>query len=130
VNKFRLTYDAAEVDDPILADTILSTKTPISILSADVDAERGSIIISVPGGKSAEKKVIGALKKKGVTVEKLEKKLEKDDCKCIDCGACTGVCPVDALSLVDWELVINQDKCIYCDACTSACPTRALNIKE
>lgn len=130
MNRYKITYPANSVDKPILSSIILETREPINILSADVNYERGTIVISVDGGRAHEEKVINALKKMGVSVEKLRKTLEEDKDKCIDCGECTGICPVDALSMVKNELAIDQEKCIYCRACIPVCPMRALSIKE
>ena len=45
--------------------------------------------------------------------------------KCIYCGGCVGVCPVDAMSLDGTRIVIN-DKCIDCNLCVKFCPVGAL----
>ncbi len=49
---------------------------------------------------------------------------------CIGCGACTGVCPVSALSLDD-EGKCNCDEsvCISCLSCVGACPVSAISEK-
>jgi len=46
--------------------------------------------------------------------------------RCIKCGKCTTVCPVDAITLN--QLVIDQTKCIACGKCVGVCPTGALRI--
>ena len=47
---------------------------------------------------------------------------------CIGCGACVGVCPVEALSLVDSKAVCDGDKCVDCGACVSECPVEAISL--
>ena len=44
---------------------------------------------------------------------------------CIACGACTGECPVDAISLGD-VAVVDEAACIDCGACEGACPVSAI----
>jgi len=44
---------------------------------------------------------------------------------CTDCGGCVGVCPVDAVELLDGDVDITE-ACIECDLCVKACPTGAL----
>lgn len=47
--------------------------------------------------------------------------------KCIDCGVCTGLCEVKALTLTsDWSLKFDEEKCTNCKICVSGCPVRAL----
>lgn len=41
---------------------------------------------------------------------------------CIGCGACAGVCPVEAISEGDGKYVIDPDTCIECGACAGECP--------
>ncbi|MCF0114103.1 MAG: 4Fe-4S binding protein [Erysipelotrichaceae bacterium] len=47
---------------------------------------------------------------------------------CIGCGACTGVCPVEAITLEDdGKAGCNGDVCIDCGACVGTCPISAIN---
>ncbi|MCR5228962.1 MAG: 4Fe-4S binding protein [Solobacterium sp.] len=49
---------------------------------------------------------------------------------CIGCGACTGVCPVEALSLDDdGKSECNTDLCISCGACAGTCPVEAITVE-
>lgn len=53
-------------------------------------------------------------------------KVEKDTC--IGCGACTGVCPVGALSLGDdGKATCDEGTCIDCGACVGTCPVTAIS---
>lgn len=46
---------------------------------------------------------------------------------CIGCGACVGVCPVEALSLSDnGQAVCDEGTCIDCGACVGTCPTESI----
>ncbi len=55
-------------------------------------------------------------------------KLDKD--KCLRCGGCVGICPVDALELTETGIVCNEEKCIKCRNCESFCPIGAIKIKK
>ncbi len=49
---------------------------------------------------------------------------------CIGCGACTGVCPVEALSLDDeGKSECDADLCISCGACAGTCPVGAITVE-
>ena len=46
---------------------------------------------------------------------------------CVMCGACTGGCPVGAISEGDAQYQIDADACIDCGACAGTCPTGAIS---
>ena len=53
-------------------------------------------------------------------------KIDKDNC--IGCGACVGVCPVEALSLDDeGKSECNAETCITCLSCVGTCPVSAIS---
>ncbi len=45
--------------------------------------------------------------------------------ECINCGACQGECPTNAISEGDGKYVVNGDECISCGACAGVCPVGA-----
>jgi len=46
--------------------------------------------------------------------------------ECVSCGACTGECPVDAITAGDSQYEINAETCVDCGACVSSCPVDAI----
>ena len=46
--------------------------------------------------------------------------------KCVKCGSCADVCPVDAFHVGDTQFVTDPDTCISCGVCISECPQEAI----
>jgi MinD superfamily P-loop ATPase len=114
------------VEEPITSEIILALKVPINIITAHVDSKGGEILVEVPD--ESLKKVVKAFRKRGATVS-IPKLIEIDSEKCISCGACITLCPVEAITKdEDATVVFNQEKCLgsTCSACVDACPARAI----
>ena len=107
---------------------ILKTKAPINILRAEVDESAGEVLIEIPD-ESAES-TLSAFKQMGVAVQ-VGGFIEISRQRCIDCGHCITICPVEAIS-ADRDLTVNIDpeKCINCGACVDCCPTRAISMLQ
>ncbi|MDR0341053.1 MAG: 4Fe-4S binding protein [Mycoplasmataceae bacterium] len=50
--------------------------------------------------------------------------------KCVGCGSCCNVCPVDAITMEKGKATIDKNKCIGCGACTSVCPFGAISFEK
>ncbi|MCK5040378.1 MAG: 4Fe-4S binding protein [Candidatus Aenigmarchaeota archaeon] len=51
--------------------------------------------------------------------------------KCLSCGGCVSICPKNAITLKNMEIIIDKDKCIECKSCVSFCPVEAMEyVKE
>jgi ferredoxin len=46
--------------------------------------------------------------------------------ECIQCGACSAVCPVEAISQGDTQYMIG-DTCVDCGSCAEVCPVGAIS---
>jgi NAD-dependent dihydropyrimidine dehydrogenase PreA subunit len=58
-------------------------------------------------------------------------KPEVDEDKCVGCGECVEICPVDVLELVDEKAVpINAEECIGCESCVEVCEQGAITVTE
>lgn len=131
MNTYEITYSAESSGEPVLSKVILETKALVNILKADISQDKGLMVINVIGSAEDARKVLKAFGRYNVKARLLEKKISLDGDKCIDCGACVGLCPVDALSLdKQMKLQLDENKCIQCKACVEACPVDALSIEE
>lgn len=58
-------------------------------------------------------------------------KIEVDEEKCIGCGECVDICPVDVYELKDEKSVpVNAEECIGCESCIEVCEQEAITVKE
>ena len=131
MNRFILKIPSEVVDSPILATTIFETGVMVNILRAKVDFDEGTIVIHILGDADDQRKVVDSLCAKGVYVTKLERNITKNSETCVNCGACIGLCPTDALYFnEDYILEVDNNRCIRCGACVKACPTKSLLIQE
>ena len=58
-------------------------------------------------------------------ISNLEYNVDKSACN--SCGACTGICPIDAIEIgEDGKAIIDQTKCNQCGKCIVICPKDAI----
>jgi Fe-S-cluster-containing hydrogenase component 2 len=124
--RILLRFSEKIVEEPITSQIILELKVPINIIAAHVNSKGGEILADVPD--ESLDKIVKAFRKRGVTVS-IPKLIEVDSEKCVSCGACVTLCPVEAITMdEDASVVFNKEKCIgsTCSACVDACPSRAI----
>jgi NAD-dependent dihydropyrimidine dehydrogenase PreA subunit len=126
--RVMLRFSKEIADRPITYEVILEQKSPVNILSAHMNQQGGEILVEIDSTHAD--KVIKAFRDKGVTVD-VRKLIEKDDEKCIDCGSCVSLCPMDAISFgEDYSVILDEEKCngITCGLCVDACTRRAIKL--
>ena len=124
--KVELKFSTERVSDPIISSVILQEQAQINILRAQVSEEGGRVLLEVPDNKADE--IVKAFRKLGVEVI-VGKIIEILDDKCIECGHCITLCPVDAIFFEkDYSIGLDEQKCIQCGSCVDACPTRAIKL--
>jgi NAD-dependent dihydropyrimidine dehydrogenase PreA subunit len=126
--RVTLRFSEEIVDEPITSQVILEENLPLNILSAHIDQQGGEILVEVPS--TQVEKLVKAFQERGVEVE-VRELIEKDGEKCIDCGACISLCPMDALGFgEDFSVELDQEKCIgiTCGLCVDTCPVYAIKL--
>lgn len=122
-----LKFDSKTIKRPIISSATLETKALINILRANVGARRGEIVVEVEDSKAKE--VEEVFKRFGVEVIELKEAVVKDDERCVHCGLCISICPVEVFRFDEnWRVVADVDKCIHCGVCTRVCPCGALSL--
>jgi ferredoxin len=128
---YILRFSKCTSNEPIIYQLVKLYDVEFNILKADILPQRdGLMILGLKGTKANVGKGLAYLEEQGVKVERLAASIRRDDEKCFQCGVCTGVCPVGALSLhrPDMAVLFDPDKCTGCSLCVPICPVRAMEI--
>lgn len=125
--KIKLKFNSEIIKKPIIAETVLETGVMLEIERARVEGSMGEIIANVPDSRCKE--VVRVLRGKNVDVTRLDIPINRDEDKCVDCGACVSVCPVNAISYeYDWRVRFDERTCVQCGSCVNCCPMGALKL--
>ena len=54
--------------------------------------------------------------------------IEIDYEKCCGCNYCTLSCGEEALSYVDYKIIVDSERCGLCGACVYYCPIKAIRV--
>ena len=125
----RFPKDTSE--QPFIYQLVKQYDIESNILKADILPHReGMMILGLKGSKNNVKAGLEYLKSFGVRVERLAASIRRDDEKCFQCGACTGVCPSGALAIrrSDMAVIFDAEKCTGCGQCVTICPVRAMDV--
>jgi len=103
-----------------------------NILSAKISNKKeGYMVLEISSSSKVNfNKGVKFLKDQGVSVSYPEHQIYKDEEICTHCGACTAVCPTDALYIKrpEMEVIFDKEKCSVCELCLVTCPTRAMGL--
>lgn len=127
--KIKINVPTNLLVDPIIAESIIETKTLLNISQAHIDSTQGSIVADVT--KEEFNRFKKSLASKGAGIIMLDTPIMRDEDECVECGACVSVCPVKVFSFdAEWSLKVDQDKCIQCGTCVEMCPHNALALEK
>ncbi|WP_459201209.1 4Fe-4S binding protein [Methanococcus sp. CF] len=130
--KKRVFYwiSGSNVREPVVSNVVLGTGVMVNILKAKMEPREGFLILELTGEEGQIEKALEILRKFG-EAEDIPKIIQKDDEKCIDCGACVVHCPVGALSVdAEFKILLDEEECIGCKNCAKVCPVNAIKIFE
>jgi len=128
---YFLRYPKETSDQPVIYRLVKQYDVQFNILKADIRPQRdGIMILELKGHKENVREALAYLKSLGVEAERLATKISRDEDKCFQCGACTGICPVGALFVErpSMEVRFDVEKCTGCALCVTGCPVRAMQI--
>ena len=128
---YVLRFPKEVIDQPIICNLVKKYDIEFNILKATILLQQeGLMILELKGHKNNVKQGLDYLKKLGVVVETLAGSINRDDDKCYQCGACTGICPTGALHLhrPDMAVVFSPETCSGCGLCVNVCPARAMAV--
>lgn len=128
---YVLRFPKEVIDQPIICNMVKKFDVEFNILQAAILLQQeGEMVLEVMGHRENVKKAVQYLESQHVVVEKLTTRIRRDDEKCFQCGACTGICPTGALHVrrKDMAILFDMDKCTGCGLCVSVCPVRAMEV--
>jgi len=128
--KVVLRFPADVADKPIIYYLVKDFDLMVNILKANINPHKqGTMIVELSGDKFDAG--LAFLQERGVNVQPLSEEIVRNEEQCISCGACTAICPSQALFIDRPSMIVQFDgeKCIVCQLCTRACPVRAMEVK-
>lgn len=122
-------------DKPLISALVRQYDIDFNILKATIlQGSEGLMVLEMSGHKKNVKEALTSLKDNGIKVETISTIIRRDEDQCFHCGACTGVCPVQAIYLQRPQMTVlfDTEKCTGCGLCVSVCPVNAMmfDVKE
>lgn len=87
-------------------------------------------IMSLEGTEDEYNKGLEYLRSCNVIIEEVPENIQRDEDACVHCGACTAVCPTDALFVdgPDKKVVLDVEKCVACGNCVKVCTVQCIDL--
>ena len=120
------------VDEPIAVNLVKKFDLSFNILKAVIyPRKEGFMVMELSGHRKNFQKGVRYLKSIGIKVESIGQDIRRNEKKCLQCGACTAVCPTGALYIKrpEMEVIFDNERCSACEWCVLACPARAMEVR-
>lgn len=128
---YILRFPKETYEQPFIYQLVKKFDVEVNIMKAEIIPQReGLMILRLKGTKAKVREGLDFLSSSGVNVERLAANIHRDEEKCFQCGACTGICPVEAL-FIDREtmaVLFEPEKCTGCSLCVPICPVGAMEV--
>ncbi|MCX7749260.1 MAG: 4Fe-4S binding protein [Clostridia bacterium] len=127
--KVTLYYSANEITKPITYHLVKDYDLQINILHADISLNKvGKLVIDIIGENESIEAGLKFIEEQGIKYKLFTKTIIWQEDNCVHCGACTAVCPSEALQMdkVEWDLTFDKEKCMVCELCVKACPLNVM----
>ena len=129
--RYRLRFGDKNLEDSVSYILVSEYNIVPIILQARVDGGGGHLLLSLKGEEKNIRSAVRHLNSIGIGTEPTEDCVKREKEKCIDCGSCLSVCPVEAFTTGAekmWVVDLDTGKCIACGLCVTACPTHAVTL--
>jgi ferredoxin len=127
--KLFMQFPTKLTDTPVTYELIKRFDLKVNILKANIDFNMvGTMLYDLEGSAKAIAESVSYLKNLGLDAKLVSTVITIDENRCTDCGLCTSVCGIKALTIgnPDWKLSYDTDKCVGCNHCIPVCPSRAI----
>lgn len=113
---------------PIVCNLTRKFDLDFNISKAQISSNReGYLILELLCSKKQANQAKKYLEEQGIHVSDLAQSIIRDEKICIECGACTAICPTAALFMdKNRHLAFDADKCVVCTRCIKLCPVNAI----
>lgn len=127
--KVKLHFPRKWISKPLMSEVILRYGITFNILHADITYDSdGTLIAELSGEDDKVDSSLQYIDSVGVQYKLYNKSIIRQEDVCIDCGACTAVCPSSALTMdADNKLQFDKEKCLVCELCIKACPLKIIS---
>ena len=126
-----LRFPASAAGKPVICKLASVYDLDFNLLNATIlPRKEGKMVMELSGTKKNFKDGVKYLKSRGVLVQNASQEVSRDEDSCTQCGACTAVCPTNALHIERPSMGVrfDQKKCSVCELCVPACPVRAMRV--
>ncbi len=127
--KIVLRFPPHVVEQPTIYHLIKDYDLMVNILRADINPRKeGRLMMELSGSEVNYQRALDWLKTQGLKIMNLEQQIIWQSERCTHCGACTVICPTEALYFNRPEMTVQfaEEKCVVCELCLRACPARAM----
>ena len=127
--KLVMSFPPTLVEEPVVYKLIKEFDLEVNIMRARVDPRKqGRMVLEIRGSKANLDKAYEYLQTGGIQLDPLVQEMRHMKDRCVDCTACTAVCPTGALKVEPdtREVVFEPSLCIICESCISTCSYGAL----
>jgi ferredoxin len=129
--KVVLHFPREKVDQPIVSKLVRDYDIDFNILKAFITPrEEGLMVLELSGEEENFERGIRYLTNLGITIQPLSQDVRRNEERCTHCGACTGICPSEALFIdrSTMEVLFDEERCVACELCVRLCPPRAMEV--
>ncbi|MDW7650354.1 MAG: NIL domain-containing protein [Bacillota bacterium] len=130
--KLVLRFPASVVESPFIYSLAKDFNIVANILQANINPRKeGRMVVELSGEEADYEKGVEFLTSRGVMILPLEQQIVWVEERCTQCGACTVICPTNALWMKRPEMTVAfcGEKCVACEHCLKACPARAVEAR-